>query len=237
MIVFAGVIPTNDLFLRNPKNITEKTLEALQLFRSEIERSEPETIVIISDRAGVFKNSYSLPFNTRLTESLKKFGIITTHISYQLDTALVRDLQSFIQKKHLSLRSVHTDFIDPQTAIAMRSLDLQKQFQMMTIGTSEEPAENHFEFGTRLNDFFHSHPRRIAIIACTEIPEIDSSKIEKVLIARDITKINDKIVAQKNIQNLSVMFGMIKDFPHQTQIISHEQYLNTAWIVAHLYSA
>lgn len=243
MIVFAALIPNSPLLVKRSGNMPEATLAALAQIRAELDTAHPETIVIVSELARSFSSAFALPFATKFVESLKRLGFISRHLSYTPDNELLGRLQSFTRDAHIPLRSVHTEFLDAGSSIALRMLGVQqKKYSIITLGTSDRSLAEHVEFGYAIKDVLHGHSRRIAVIVCGDAGDqsfahgLISSLADRSVAA--LTKISsDTSHARDTVSRaLAIGYGLLRGFPAQTKLLSDETISDSSLVSAILFT-
>ncbi|MDQ5931730.1 MAG: hypothetical protein QG607_431 [Patescibacteria group bacterium] len=231
MIVFAALIPNSPLLVKRGEIVAEKTLAAISEIERMIEKTNPDTLLIISQHAKHFDSVFTLPFADKFVESLKRFGFISEHLSYSADAEILSKLQAYSKKARLPLRSVHSELLDNGSGIALRMLGAQKKkYSIVTLGTSDLSIEHHVEFGHELKEILHSDARRIAVIVTGET---GNSAIAHGIIA---SLGNRSVPALRQVcesatgehetlcRPLAIGYGLLRDFPAQTNIVCDEEF-------------
>lgn len=243
MIVFAALIPNSPLLAARGGNVAEKTLAALTQIEGLIEKSRPDTVLVISQHAQQFESVFTLPFADKFVESLKRLGFISEHLSYSTDTELLAKMHTYSRQKKLPLRSIHSELLDKGSGMALRMLSAQKKkYAVMTLGTSSLSIEDHVHFGYELKEILQSTSRRIAVIMTGETT---SSAIAHGIVAslanRSLPALTQACDAaspgsETMCRALAIGYGLLRDFPIQTNIIADEQFSDHHLISATFFS-
>jgi len=243
MIVFAGLIPNSPLLVKRSGKKAEKSLAAISLIEQALEKTHPETLVIISQDAKHFSHTYAVPYAEKFTESLKRLGFISEHVTYPADIELLAKLHTYSRQHHIPLRTVHSDLLDKGCGMALRLLGVQrKKYSIITIGTSDLSIENHVEFGHQLKEVLHSSSRRIGIIVTGSASgEHTSRSIIASLANRSVASLTHGVQASATETEtlrrpLGVGYGLLHNFPLQTEIVCDEIFSDQALMSAILFS-
>ncbi len=243
MIVFAALIPNSPLLVKRTGKTAEKTIAAISEVERMIDQKTPETLLIISQHAQQFAHTYTLPYAERFSESLKRLGFISEHLSYAADIELLAKLHTFSRQHKIPLRSVHSDLLDNGSGISLRMLGAQKKkYAIMTLGTSDQSIASHIEFGRLLKEVLQSTTRRIGVVITGEAGnEAVAHGIIASLANRSapaLTQVCEKSSTELGTlcKPLAIGYGLLHDFPAQTQILCDEIFSDHSLISAILFS-
>jgi len=244
MIVFAAVIPNSPVLVKHGSVIPEQTFDAIARIQEMLDRTVPDTIFVISEHAQSFDSVFTLPFATKFTESLKRLGFISEHISYPADSELLGRIQMHARTHNLPLRSIHSESLDTGSGIALRLLRAaQKKCSVITIGTSARTIEEHIAFGYELKNIVHTSKKRVAVIITGNAgPREFARGIIASLIDRSPSQLAS-IAANKSLAGaetlakpLAIGYGLLRGFPPQTKLMSDETTEHTQLVSAVLFS-
>jgi aromatic ring-opening dioxygenase LigB subunit len=243
MIVFAALIPNSPLLVKRSGNTAEKTIAAIADIEQQMEKTQPETLLIISQEAKHFPSTYTLLHADKFTESLKRLGFISEHLTYPADIELLAKLHTFSRHEKIPLRSVHSELLDKGSGLALRMLKSQKRkYNIITIGSSDQSVQNHYDFGHQLKELLHSSPRRIAIIVTGDAgSETTARGMIASLANRSIptlvhTAESNGPDAETLCRPLAVGYGLLHNFPLETHITCDEIFSDHSLISAVLFS-
>lgn len=243
MIVFAALIPTSPLLVKRNGKTAEKTLAAISDIERAIDQQKPDTLLIISQDAQMFAHTYTLPYAERFNESLKRLGFISEHLNYSADIELLAKLHTYARQHKIALRSVHNDLLDKDSGLALRLLGAQKKkYSIMTLGTCDLSIGDHIEVGQKLKEVLQSTTRRVGVIMTGQV---GSETVARGVIASLANRSASALaqVCENNAQihgtlcrPLAVGYGLLYDFPAQTDILCDEIFSDHSLISAILFS-
>lgn len=243
MIVFAALIPTSPLLVKRNGKTAEKTIAAIAEIERTLDNTHPDTLLIISSHAKQFAHAYALSYAEKFAESLKRLGFISEHLSYTADIELLAKLHTFSRQHKLPLRSVHSELLDKGSGLALRMLGAQKKkYSIITLGTSDLSIENHIEFGHAIKDVLQSTSRRVAVVVTGDAETESAARgIIASLSNRSaaaLTHADEKYPQETEslCRPLAIGYGLLHNFPAQTQILCDEIFSDHSLISAILFS-
>lgn len=239
MIVFAAVIPNSPALVTRGAAVPEQTLDAIARIQESLDRTLPDTILVISQHAQNFGSVFTLPFATKFTESLKRFGFISEHISYLADNELLGRIQMHARSHNLPLRSIHTESLDAGSGIALRLLKASaKKYTVATLGTSDRTLDEHIAFGYELKNVVHTSRKRVAVIITGNAGSRECAhSIIASLIDRSAALLKATSSPTESISKaLAIGYGLLRGFPPQTKLMSDESSEHTHLVSAVLFS-
>jgi aromatic ring-opening dioxygenase LigB subunit len=238
MIVFAALIPNSPLLVKRGGAIAEQSLAAISRIEESLEKTQPETLVIISQDAKQFPHAFTLSYAEKFTESLKRLGFISEHLTYPADIELLAKLHTFTRHHKIPLRTIHSELLDKGAGLALRLLKSQKKkYSIITIGTSDASVEKHVEFGHQLKDVLHSTTRRVGVIVTGDAGNAHTARsIIASLANRSVPVLNHATESESIIRPLAIGYGILQDFPAETRIMCDEIFSDHNLISAILFS-
>lgn len=239
MIVFAALIPNSPLLVKRSGKTAEKSITAIAEIERMLEDARPDTLLIISQEAKHFSTAFALLYAEKFSESLKRLGFISKHLSYPADIELLAKLHTFSRHEHIPLRSVHSELLDKGTGLALRMLKAQKKtHSILTIGTTDLPIDIHFEFGHQIKELLHSCDRRIGVIITGDAA--DETVARGVIASLGNRSIPALVHATHGDETLcrplAIGYGLLHNFPLETRILCDEIFSGHNLISAVLFS-
>ncbi len=257
MIVFAGLVAHNPLLLKDKKFEQSQSAMGFALLRKALAASNAEVILIVSEHARMFEKKYAVFNSPTLTPQLKSFGVVHSgDASYPTDVSFLSALHREQIAEHLSLQHVAEHELDYGSALALRLLGVSSTERIIVVGTTTNSIIDHAEIGTHLKEVFHSSPRRVAVLITGDASHRHTSdspagfsehalKFETALIdaiehrsVAALTKlVHEFSDAEECVSKaLGVGFGLLRRFPANVRILSHEVRYGVGLINAILFS-
>lgn len=259
MIVFAAIMPHPPESIPgigekgNSKTI-KKTLKAFDQLRAELEKSDPETIVIISPHAFLEKYSFVINSARKLIGDFSQFGIKKS-LTFVNDIKIVNDLFSacFVREFPAQL---HKDSLDYGTMIPLYHLTKNIKPKIVQLSFSFMNYDFHYQYGQILQKIIDENThKRIAIIASGDLshrlslksPAGFSPKAEefdrnilRYLKEDDIKSImklkkQDVVeISECGIRSFVILFGALHGKKYNFKLLSYEGPLGIGYLTARL---
>ena len=259
MIVFAAIMPHPPESIPgigekgNSKTI-KKTLQAFDQLRAGIEKSDPETIVIISPHARMEKYSFVINSAKKLVGDFAEFGLEETY-TYVNDTKIVKELFSACFIKELPAQ-LHEDFLDYGALIPLYHLTKNIKPKIVHLSFSFMDYNFHYRYGQILQKIINGDTsKRIAIIASGDLshklfptsPAGFSPKAQEFdrMILRYLKEDNiesilklkrqDVIeISECGIRSFIILFGALHSKKYKFKLLSYESPLGIGYLTARL---
>lgn len=242
MIVYAAVVPHNPLQLQDPKFTHSHTARALQIISQDCAALRVDTVCVISEHAGEFLRSFTLPFSDIFRASLKEFGRVQDVRLYRPNYFLLNAITCAARAQKLSLQKIAAQDVEYGVAIPLHLLAIPEATQLVIIGTSHRSIADHVVFGSAIKEVFQQSNARIAIIVAGDGSHRHESTspagfspraaefedaLMHVLRQRStaaLQKLSQSSVevAECLVHPLAIAYGLIRRFPLQTEVLSYE---------------
>ncbi|MDP4007808.1 MAG: AmmeMemoRadiSam system protein B [Candidatus Peregrinibacteria bacterium] len=138
----------------------------------EIAKSEPDIVVIMSQRAYIVPNAISvqLPEEEELFGSMADFGEEDC-VGVKSDNDLGMRILNTAHQEDLKVLGQNNNSLDYGMVIPLYYLQkaCQKKFKVVALAMSLESKKNHFEFGKVLSSVFAESKENIVFIAASEL--------------------------------------------------------------------
>ncbi|WP_196590446.1 AmmeMemoRadiSam system protein A [Pectinatus frisingensis] len=86
------------------------TVDSVKKIAKKIVNADPQTLVIISPHAPVFKNSVGMSFAEKLSGSMDEFGHHELSLTYEVDFELAEKIAVCCQEKNIPLETINKEF-------------------------------------------------------------------------------------------------------------------------------
>lgn len=241
MITYAATIPFADCLLDKESAVYLRTIAAIERIREDLLSTKPDLVVLITAPEHTIPKTFSVQLEQMFTTkgSLKSFGIIESQ-EYPPAIDIIARIQSKARSEHQQIVTVQDPVLDTSVAAALKLLQLPK-LPLCIIGTNEQSALAHAEFGYLVKDVLQHSDKRIAIIAIEHLP-LDAGSIEQVqtaVIQRSVAACNQIIQKSKTysiLKSLALVSGLLRGFPANTRLLAYEANKKEHLISAILFS-
>lgn len=260
MIVFAAIMPHPPESIpgigkaENFKAI-KKTLNSFEQLRIELEKVDPETIVIISPHAHMEQYSFVINSADELTGSFMKFGLDEVH-SYVNDLEIA-DKLAFACSMSVNDFPVHLhpDFLDYGALIPLYHITKKIKPKIVHLSFSLMDYNFHYRYGEIISKIINENGGRIAVIASADLshrltenaPAGFSPKAQKFdhevlhfLGADDIASIMSMDqkdiaeIAECGMRSIIILLGILHGTPYKFKLLSYESPLGIGYLTARL---
>gem|GEM_PF-5622546 len=138
----------------------------------EIAKQEPDTIIIMSQRAYIVPNAISvqIPEEETLFGSMADFGEEDC-VSVKSDNDLAMKILNTAHEENMTVIGQNNNSLDYGMVIPLYYLQkaCQKKFKVVSLAMSLESKQTHFDFGTLLNRICKERQENIVFIAASEL--------------------------------------------------------------------
>ena len=259
MIVFAAIMP------HPPESIPgisgaddlraiEKTLQSFAVLREGLEKSDPNTVIIISPHAYMEPYSFAINSSSDLVGSFEKFGLDETY-SYENDIDFANKLSFAASMSEISAH-LHESFLDHGALIPLYHLIKNIKPKIVHLSFSMMDYKSHYEYGEVIKGLINKGMGgRVAIIASGDLshkvtpnsPAGYSPEAEKFdrnilhfLGAGDETSIlgrhSDELsqAAECGIRSILILLGCLHATTYKFDLLSYEYPFGIGYMTARL---
>lgn len=175
-IVFAGVCSHSPLLLeqigKDHRDALQSTVRCCQELERQLYATRPETIVIISPHGDAASGDLVLSGAPNFTANFERFGDYNTNGRWSSDPATTQYLRAAdeSQRHAFRMRFSSQTLLDHGVSVPLLLLGAHvPEIKVLAVHTSTMPSTLHWQFGHFLGDQFRTSPRRLAVIASTDL--------------------------------------------------------------------
>lgn len=258
MLVFAAIMPhppESVSGIGTPEDfvLIKKTLQAFEQLRNDLEKADPETIVIISPHGHMETYSFVINSGAELEGSLSNFGAKKT---YKYDSNIeIADNLSFACLMNEMPCELHLHSVDHGVIIPLYHLLKKNKSKIVHLSFSLMNYERHYRYGEIIQKIIDSYPERIAVIASGDLshnlninaPTVLSSEAEEFdqtiihhLGANDLASIMsmDEAFAMDarecGMRSIIILLGILHGKPYEFKLLSYESPSGVGYLTARL---
>ncbi|MEI8361044.1 MAG: AmmeMemoRadiSam system protein B [bacterium] len=245
-IVFAAITPHSPLLLptigKEHVNQLSATRIAFSQLAEDMYSHKIETLLIISPHCTVKNSAFLINQSPEFIANLEKFGDFTTKSNYQGDLGLTHEIREGLEVE-APLNLITMSELDYGSLIPLELLTMGLKPQIMPVYPSTGNLQDHFIFGQQLKNFLISSPKRIGIIASSDLshkhavsaPAGYSPKAQKFdykvieLLQKkqtsDLLNLKPELlaeVAECGLRPISILLGILDKTNYSVQKLSYE---------------
>ncbi len=147
------------------------TLEALQALAAELAQARVETLVVLGDHGSLRADRLTLCLPPSLHLQLRKFGDVSTDVSWRPDVAYGNSLREY-GETNLPLCTVAPDELGYAVGVPLMFLTKNSpSMRVVCLGPALLPLEDHINLGAAVRHVAEMSASRVAIVAAGDVPE------------------------------------------------------------------
>lgn len=235
----------------------KKTIDSYKDVAKRIEVMQPETIVIISPHAVMYRDYFHISPGVHASGNFSRYGYPEIILEADYDTELVAEIE---RKAHCNKIQAGTEGerekeLDHGTMIPLRFIKeaYAKKFKIVRIGLSGLPLSEHYRLGKTIREAAEKAGRRIVVVASGDLshrlldrgpyeyakegPEYDR-KITDILAEGNLSKALDfsddfcEKAGECGHRSISIMAGCMDGMPLKAELLSYEGPFGVGYAVA-----
>lgn len=256
MIVFAALVPhppfsVPGIGTAKEKARMEKTLRAIEELRVDLERSQPDTVIIISPHALMEEYHFVVNSANVLEGDYGEFGL-RKKMKFENDSEIFRGIEYSCEMIEMFLHK-HPSKLDYGALIPLDHLLKNIQPRVVHLSFSLLSYDKHYEYGALISNTLRATPKRIAVIASGELShrlapgspagyspsaklfdywilEHLASNDFKALIDMEKEVVED--AAECGLRSILVMLGCIYQEKYEFNLLSYESPFGVGYLTA-----
>lgn len=172
-LIFSAFVPHSPLLIpaigKEHRTKLEATIKAYDKLATDLVKTNPETIIIISPHSLIQKTAFSLNLCPTYKTNLSEFGDLVTKKEWLGDLILAQTLKDNLAKK-IPLSLISQPELDYGAVIPLILLtENLNQIKIIPLSYAGLGWEKHFVFGERLRREILASQKRIAVIASGDL--------------------------------------------------------------------
>lgn len=171
MINFAAICP-HPLVLapelkNSDKNLLQKTSKSIEALASDLRKTSPDIIIIISSQGPMRYDKFTMNFDSSFYGNFIDFGGDDFDYTFNNDRELSKKILRYMRKKHAPLDIIRESNLDYGSLIPLIHLtkDLDKKPKVIPLTFTATNWNAQFKFGKQLGTVLEESAKNIAIIA------------------------------------------------------------------------
>ncbi len=258
MITFAAICPHPLVLapeiLSSEKKLLQKTTKFIDVLASNLRKTGPDNIIIISSRGPMRYDKFTINFETSFKGNFVEFGGEDYDYVFKNNLDLSRKILRYLRKKHTPLDIIRESNLDYGSLIPLihltKSLDKKPRIIPLTFTATDWDAQ--YKFGRQLSTVLEESNESTAIIASVHLSnrlteeapagfspygiKYDSTLI-KLLEENEANKIKAlnpefcEEAGEGGLQAILIVLGAIAHTRHSFHKLSYENPLGTGYLV------
>lgn len=172
MIVFAAIVPHPPASVRgigNKRELKElgKTIEAMDKLRLELERTSPDTVIIISPHARLEKIAFNVNSAVSLRGGFTQFGL-DLMLEFENDAEIVNALALAGEFSDFPVH-LQQSYLDHGTLVPLFHLMKNIKPKIVQLSFSLLDFATHYRYGEILENICEKTDKRVAIVASGDL--------------------------------------------------------------------
>lgn len=243
MIKFASICPHPPIIIPTigrpvDLNKVSQTVEAMDCLAQKIEKSQPETILIISPHGSLDFSSFTVTDSPLLFGHFYNFGDLKTELIFKNDPEKIKLIEKECLSENIPLRKIKEKEMDHGTLVPLYFLSKKlPNIKVIPIGYSGLSNKKHFQFGKSVERSLKEE--KIAVVASGDLShrlnagysekgkEFDEKVISflKEKNVEGLLNMDDELVEQAGqcaLKSIIILLGMLDNISWEPEILSYQ---------------
>jgi len=268
MIVFSAIMPHPPMSVPGVGSkadflLLAQTLKSFDQLRIDLEKADPDTIVVISPHAHLEPYAFVINSESDLKGSLAKFG--SDHVyEYKNNIELANKLDYVCQMNEMPAQ-LQSEFLDHGTLVPLYHLTRNIKPKIVHLSFSMMSYEQHYRYGEIIQGIIDNHNsigaidnpngERVAVIASGDLShkvspdspvgyspgaqEFDHS-VMRFLGSNDLVSLMNiqpetiEMAAECGLRSIIVLLGILHDKKYKFQLLSYEAPFGISYLTARM---
>ncbi len=232
----------------------EKTVKSFEELTKDLQKTNPETLVIVSPHTPLLPEAFGLAINKNFSGDLIQFGDLETKLSFNLDEELAKEIEKVAKKRGLPLQTFSLDYLDHGIVVPLSFLTKNlKEIKLVCLTFSYLDRQSHFLFGKILQEIMQKSDKNIAFIASGDLSHAltpdapggfhpDGKKFDQEIVSlvkeeklKEIIDLDKNLVANAaecGYRSILILSGLLDGLPYQTKFLSYEGPFGVGYLVS-----
>jgi MEMO1 family protein len=259
MLVFSAIVPHPPLLIptigKDNLDKLAKTIKAFDILEEDLEKANPDTIIIISPHGEVNFDAFTINTNETYTANFNNFGEFSTKLEFKSDLNFIMELKRKYESS-MPIQLISQDNLDHGASVPLYYLTRKnKNRRIVPINYSFLSYDKHVEFGRLIKDAIFSLDRKYAIIASGDLShklnknapagfspqakEFDKKLIQllKKKNVENILNIDSKLVedsAECGLKSILILLGVMANIDYEFEVLSYESPFGVGYLVGEM---
>lgn len=243
-IIIPGIGRSEDL------KLVKKTIKAMEKLREDLEKVNPDTILIISPHAPVNANGFLINSDAQLKGSLIDFGL-DEDFSFKNDYELMEKIGYYSDNAGIIVH-FHESFLDHGALVPLYYLTKNIQPKLVHCSFSFLDFKTHYKYGEIIGKILRDSDKKIAVVASGDLShrltpdapagysergKVFDEKLQKLLSKRDISGIIDldpnlvDEAGECGLRSIIILLGILRS-KYDFRCLSYEGPFGVGYLTA-----
>ncbi len=258
MICFAAIAPHPPIIIPGigaPEDLkrVQKTILAMENLRENLEKTKPDTIVIISPHAPFEFDSFGINLAKILAGDLSNFGL-DKNFEFKNNLKIAKEIKKIFLSEKINV-SFYESALDHGALVPLFYLTKNIKSEIVHLSFSGLDFLSHYQYGELVGEILENNPDRVAVIAsgdlshclipdslakCTPAEQNFDQKLIEFLTAKkekDILNFDRAFVSEASecgLRSIIMLLGIIKSREYYFELLSYEGPFGVGYMVAKL---
>jgi aromatic ring-opening dioxygenase LigB subunit len=245
-LVFAAIVPHSPLLVPNigkkNQDLFPATLEACKTIASQLQASQPDVVIIISNNETKPVQSFAFNISPKYNSDLSTFGDLVTRWQFKGELQLAAQFREKLEKEE-TIQLISNNELHYTASIALSLAGITETTPIMPLITNNTNSKSHYLLGQHLQKCILDSEKKIAIIISADLSHRLSKKSPIGYLAK-AKKLDQKIItslisgktkellslpastleeaAIEDLGPIAVLLGIVKDFDWPARLLSYE---------------
>jgi aromatic ring-opening dioxygenase LigB subunit len=257
MIVFSAIVPHPPESIPGIGNaddfrVISKTLAAYEVLRKELERSNPDTIIVISPHAYMEQYGFIINSMPELRGDFSNFGLEEMQFHFKNDLNLVRKMRYFFKVNEFPAFR-HPSLLDHGALIPLYHLTKNIKPKIVHLSFSLMSYQQHYRYGEMIQKIIENGDSgRVAVIASGDLShklsknspagfspsahEFDYSVL-RFLNGNDVVSLMDleqdvvREAGECGLRSIMILLGILHEKGYSFKMLSYEAPFGIGYLV------
>lgn len=148
----------------------KKTIESYEQIASEIGNLNPETIVISSPHAPLYKDCFYIPNESKVEGSFSSFGAPEVSFYEEYDTELIDEIEKISNEINIPCKKMNNNALDHGSMVPLYFIrKYLSDYKIIVLGLSGLSLEKHYEMGKIIGKAINNLNRKVVYIASGDL--------------------------------------------------------------------
>jgi len=174
MLTFAAITPHPPIIIptigsKEDLLKVKNTTEAMEKLREAFEKSDTETLLIVSPHAPMSFHQLTFLENENFIGNFLMFGDFQTHLVFKNDIELLKKIEKVFKKENIDYKTQKVEILDHGTLVPLFYLTKNKKPKIIPFSYSMLDLKTNFNYGKILGKVIKQSKKKIGFVASGDL--------------------------------------------------------------------
>lgn len=174
MLTFAAITPHPPIIIptigkKEDLILVKNTIEAMEKLRVVFEKSNTETLLIVSPHAPMSFHQLTFLENENFIGNFLVFGDFQTQLSFKNDIELLKEIKETFKKENIAYETQKVEILDHGTLVPLFYLTKNKKPEIIPFSYSMLDLNSNFNYGKILGKTIKKSEKKIGFVASGDL--------------------------------------------------------------------